>query len=301
MSTTVDNHQRHDDDEQTVVLVGTGLPAADSPDAVRMPRIGLGTWPMVGQEAADSVATALYSGYRHLDTAEKYGNEDAVGAGLRASGVDRETVFVTSKMLNTAFGGIEQVRAGLEGTLERMGLDYLDLYLIHWPNPDRTADQGTFLQTAQALAELAQTDKLRAWGISNFTVEHLRQLTKAGLVPPIHQIQVDPRVQQRPIEEATRAAGSITAAYSPLGRGGELFELEEITAPAQRLGVTPAQVVLRWHLQSGRTAVPRSGNPERQRQNLDVFHFTLTDTERAAIDALDTGAGPRLHPEEYGH
>lgn len=285
----------------SVALSGTGLPDAATAEAVEMPVIGLGTWPLTGTEARDAVVRALQSGYRHVDTAEKYGNEDAVGAGVRESGIDRDQVFITSKLMNTSFGGTDAVRAGLEATLERMGLTHLDLYLIHWPNPGRTDQEGTFLQTAEALVELSGTALLRAWGVSNFTPAHLDQLVQRELIPAVNQIQVDPWIRQRDVEQANSAAGVQTVAYTPLGRGGELFEVAEVTGPAQRLDVTPAQVLLRWHVQSGRVAVPKSADPLRQRQNLDVFGFELTSEEMAALERLDTAAGPRLDPDEYGH
>lgn len=283
----------------TVALSGTGLPDSKSSAAVQLPWIGLGTWPLVGTEARTAVAQALQLGYRHVDTAEMYGNEDAVGAGVRESGVARADVFVTSKLTNSTFGHTATVRAGLEATLERMGLDYLDLYLIHWPNPHRADSEGTFRQTAQALAELTKSGLLRAWGVSNFTPDHLRTLLEDGLVPAVNQVQVDPYVAQPDVLAANRDAGVLTVAYSPLGRGGELFSLPEVTGPAGRLGIAPAQVMLRWHVQSGRVAVPKSADATRQRNNLDVFGFALTDAEMRALDALDTGAEPRLDPGKH--
>ncbi|HRO95030.1 MULTISPECIES: aldo/keto reductase [Micrococcaceae] len=284
----------------TVALSGTGLPDPQGPDAVHVPRIGLGTWPLVGTEARAAVVQALQLGYRHVDTAEMYGNEDAVGAGVRESGLARAEIFVTSKLTNATFGDTATVRAGLEATLERMGLDYLDLYLIHWPNPHRAESEGTFRQTSQALAELTGSGLLRAWGVSNFTPHHLRTLRDDGLVPAVNQVQVDPYVAQPHVLAANRNAGVLTVAYSPLGRGGELFDLPEVTGPAERLGITPAQALLRWHVQSGRVAVPKSADAGRQRSNLDVFGFELTEAEMQALDSLDTGAGPRLDPDEHG-
>lgn len=263
---------------------------------VDIPLIGLGTWPLQGEEAADLVDRAINNGYRHIDSAKNYQNQDGVGEGIRRSGIDRSELWVTSK-LNKESHSREGAVAAYESALQEMGLEYLDLYLIHWPNPS----QGGFVDAAQGLQDLVDAGRLRAWGVSNFKPAHLEQVFAAGLRPALNQVQVDPLVQQREQLAFHREHGLATAAYSPLGRGGDFLTDPAIAGPAEKYGKSPAQVVLRWHLEEGRIAIPRSANDERQRQNLDVFDFSLTPDEIAAIDALDTGKGPRLDSDEFGH
>lgn len=274
-----------------VTITGTNV------EAVAVPHIGLGTWPMTGQDCTDAVLQALSIGYRHLDTAQNYGNEDAVGAALRATEVPREQIFVTTKINREHHGGLDVVRSAVEQRLSLLGLDYADLLLIHWPNPD----QGRYVETAAALAELVETGHIRAWGVSNFTAEYLADLHQAGLTAPINQIQVDPLASQPQLRAANASAGTLTAAYSPVGRDIDLDGLPALSGPAERLGVTAHQVALRWHVQSGRVATPKSANAARQEANLNVFGFALTEEEMARIDALDTGSGPRLDPATFGH
>lgn len=266
-----------------------------APGAV-IPLIGLGTWPLVDREAADAVARGITNGYRHVDTAEKYGNEEAVGEGIRRAGIDRAELWVTSK-LSLAGHSRTAVRTVYGEALKRLGLVYLDLFLIHWPNPglDR------YIETCAGLQDLVDEGLLRAWGVSNFKPAHLDRVAAEGLKPAVNQIQVDPHHLQRGQLEHHNALGIATGAYSPLGRAGAFLDHPAVTGPAARYGKTPAQVVLRWHLDSGRIVVPKSASDVRQRENLDVFDFVLTDSECAAINALDTGAGPRLDADEYGH
>lgn len=278
-----------------LALTGTGV------DGVEMPALGLGTWPMKGEEATAAVAQALRIGYRHVDTAAAYGNEAAVGRGLRAA-IDegvlaREDVFVTTKVNKEHHGDLATVRAGVQAGLARLGFEQADLVLIHWPNPDL----GRYVETAAALASLVEEGLLRAWGVSNFLPEYLERLAAAGLRTPVVQIQVDPEAQSAAWQEAIRMHGAAVVAYSPVGRDKDLASLAPIAAAAARTGRTPHQVVLRWHVQSGRAAVPKSADAGRQAQNLDVFSFSLTPEEIRAIDALDTGAGPRHDPREFGH
>ncbi|MBD8044815.1 aldo/keto reductase [Arthrobacter sp. Sa2BUA2] len=261
-----------------------------------IPLIGLGTWPLVGPEATDAVTRGIANGYRHVDTAEKYGNEDAVGEGIRRAGIDRAELWVTSK-LSLAGHARSAVRTVYGEALKRMGLVYLDLFLIHWPNPQL----DRYVETCAGLQDLVDDGLLRAWGVSNFKPTHLDRVAAEGLKPAVNQVQVDPHHLQRSQLEHHAARGIATAAYSPLGRAGAFLDHPAVTGPAAAYGKTPAQVVLRWHLDSGRVAVPKSASDARQRENLDVFDFALTDSECAAIDALDTGAGPRLDADEYGH
>ncbi|GAA1885746.1 aldo/keto reductase [Paeniglutamicibacter psychrophenolicus] len=274
----------------------TAAPELEIAPGVRAPMLGLGTWPLLGVDAADSVARGIANGYRHIDTAEKYGNEDAVGEGIRRSGIARGDLWVTSKLSlpgHSRAGAIQSYDAALK----RMGLEYLDLFLVHWPNPEL----GGYVEACHGLQELVNAGRLRAWGVSNFKAAHLDEVLAARLKPAINQIQVDPRHLQRPLLEANAARGIATGAYSPLGRAGDFLTDPAITGPATAHSKTPAQIVLRWHLDSGRIAVPKSASDARQRENLAVFDFTLTPAQRAGIDALDTGAGPRLDSDEYGH
>lgn len=278
-------------------LTGTNIPTGDA--TVRIPLLGLGTWPMTGTECTEAVSSALEAGYRHLDTAENYRNEDAVGRAVVGSGIDRSEVFVTSKFNREWHGPAQSVRAGLEAALERAGLEYFDLYLVHWPNPE----QGRYVQACEALAELTGAGLIRSWGVSNFKPAHLQALLEAGLVPAVNQIHCQPAFAQPDVQEADAAAGVLTAAYTPLGRGSELLQVPEITRIASRLDRTPAQVVLRWHVQQGRIALPKSADPQRQRENLDVFSFELTAEDLAAVDALDsaTPSDTFLDADEFGH
>ena len=272
-------------------LNGTGV------SEVQIPQIGLGTWPLTGQESTDMVTTAIDNGYRHIDTAQKYGNEDAVGRAIRAGSVPRDELFITTKLINRYFGDVANVRAGIEHSLRETGLDYIDLMLIHWPNPQL----GKYVETCASLAELVDTGLIRAWGVSNFKPEHLQNVVDAGLDIPLNQIQIDPLAGQPDYVAANAAHGVVVGAYSPTGRDLTLSDFPVLRDAAERYGKSEHQIVLRWHVQQGRIPVPRSSNAGRQRENLDVFDFELTDAEIAAINALDNGSRARLDADEYGH
>ncbi|OAV51139.1 aldo/keto reductase [Enteractinococcus helveticum] len=275
----------------TLTLSGTGVAG------VQIPQIGLGTWPHTGQASTDMVAMAIANGYRHIDTAQKYGNEDAVGKAVRASSVARDELFITTKLINRYFGEVAIVREGIEHSLQETGLDYIDLMLIHWPNPQL----GNYVQTCASLAQLVETGLIRAWGVSNFKPAHVQAVADAGLAIPINQIQVDPLSGQPDYVAANAALDVVVGAYSPTGRDVNLSEFPALVQAAERHGKTPHQIVLRWHVQQGRIAVPRSAHAERQRENLDVFDFELSDAEITAINALDNGSRARLDADEYGH
>ncbi|AXJ09129.1 aldo/keto reductase [Arthrobacter sp. PM3] len=269
---------------------------AEFTPGVRIPLIGLGTWPLTGEDAAAAVAQAIRNGYRHIDTAENYANEAAVGEGIRRSGIDRGLLFLTTKF-NTEWHGRDKVRAAFGHAVKRLGTDYLDLFLVHWPNPA----QGRFVEACEGLQRLVDEGSIRAWGVSNFKPAHLELLAGAGLQVPLNQVQIDPEHGQPGQLAYHRDHGILTAAYSPLGRNGAFLGHPAITGPARDLGKTPAQVVLRWHVQHGRVAIPKSANPERQRENLDVYSFSLSAKQVAAVDALDTGAPPRLDSDTFFH
>ncbi|MFC0421068.1 aldo/keto reductase [Glutamicibacter ardleyensis] len=262
-----------------------------------MPAIGLGTWPMRESEASDAVTSALNIGYRRIDTAENYQNEQAVGLGLRNSGVPRDEVFVTTKF-NKQWHSATGVRQALQNSLNRLGLDYLDLFLIHWPNPE----QGTFVQAFTEMQKLVDEGVIRAAGVSNFKPAQLQVLLDAGLTPAVNQIQLDPERRSAPWQAFNTEHGVLTEAYSPLGRGkSEFLQHPALVQIAAAHAKTPAQVTLRWHVQSGRAAAPKSANPLRQAENLDIFDFEISTAQMAQIEALDTGAGPFTDSDEFGH
>jgi 2,5-diketo-D-gluconate reductase A len=272
------------------------ITTAELVPGVRVPLIGLGTWPLMGEDAAAAVAQAIAAGYRHIDTAENYANEAAVGEGIRRSGIERGELFLTTKF-NTRWHSRQGVRDAFGQAVKRLGTDYLDLFLVHWPNPA----QGRFVEACQGLQELVDEGSVRAWGVSNFKPAHLRRVHDAGLEVPLNQVQIDPEHGQPGQLACHRDHGILTAAYSPLGRNGAFLSHPAVSGPARDLGKTPAQIVLRWHVQHGRVAVPKSADHERQRENLDVFSFALTQEQLDAIDALETGAAPRLDSDTYFH
>ena len=270
------------------------IPLASGPS---IPQLGLGTARMHDGETAAVVRSALELGYRLIDTAENYGNEAGVGRGLRDSGVPREDVFVTSKF-NRAWHSVDGVGQAWENSVRRLGLDYLDLFLVHWPIPW----QDRYVQAWEGLIRLREEGKVRAVGVSNFTPTHLRRIIAAtGVVPDVNQIQLSPYWTQEPARAFHRERGIVTESWTPLGLGRDLLRTPAVAAAAEEHGVTPAQAVLRWHVQQGLVVIPKSAHPERQAENLDVFGFELTDQEMAAISALD-GTGPRASdPESTGH
>lgn len=264
---------------------------------VSMPSIGLGTWPLRGQEAVAAVRSALDTGYRRVDTAENYENEDAVGQALALSGLDRDALFVTTKF-NKMWHSAQGVRQALDNSLSRLGLDYVDLFLIHWPNPQ----QNTYVEAFIELDKLVAEGKIRAAGVSNFKPYQLQKVLDAGLVPSLNQIQVDPERQSVDWQAFNTEHGVRTEAYSPLGRKKSGFLSDPALARIARAhGKSTAQVTLRWHVQSGRAAAPKSADPRRQSENLDIFGFQLSPEDMATIDAMDTGVGPFTDSDEFGH
>lgn len=270
-------------------------PTVTLSNGVVMPQLGLGTWPMDDAQASVAVASALDIGYRLIDTAEKYDNERGVGEGIRMSGVDRTDVFVTTK-LTRQWHSVEGARQACEASLERLGLDYIDLLLIHWPNPD----QDRYVEAFHGLVRVLEAGRVRAIGTSNFKVAHLERLFDAGLIPHVNQIQLDPYHLREDIVAIHRDRGIVTGSWGPLGRGGQMIADPVISAAAQRHDRTPGQVVLRWHVQSGYVPTPKSADPVRQAQNLDVFDFTLSDAEMAALNALDRPDPVMLDSDTFG-
>ena len=274
----------------------TPAPTLTLANGVQMPQLGLGTWPMDDKEATTAVAHALSIGYRLVDTAENYGNERGVGAGLRASGIARDQVFVTSKF-NREWHSVDGARQACEASLQRLGLDYLDLLLVHWPNPD----QNRYVAAFEGLTRLLETGLVRAIGTSNFKPAHLQRLFDAGMVPHVNQIQLDPYHRRVDLEQLHAQRGIVTETWSPIGRGKAMLSDPAITAVAQRHGKTAAQVVLRWQTQHGFVPVPKSSDPLRQAQNLDIFGFSLSDADMASLDALDRPDPKMFDADSFGH
>lgn len=259
-----------------------------------MPQLGFGVWQVPDEGASDAVQAALTAGYRSIDTAAIYGNEAGVGAALAATDVPRDEIFLTTKVWNDNQGR-EKTLAAMETSLEKLGLDQVDLYLIHWPTPAH----DTYVETWKALLELRDAGKARAVGVCNFEPEHLqRLLDETGELPAINQIELHPRLQQRELREFHAKHEILTEAWSPLGQGGDILKDPVIVEIAERVGRTPAQVILRWHLQIGNVVIPKSVTPSRIAENFDVFDFELTDADLAAIEQLDSGDRLGPNPNE---
>ncbi len=277
-------------------MTTAAVPTVTLSNGVAMPAIGLGTWPMTDAEAEIAVDRALRVGWRLIDTAENYGNEVGVGRGIRASGIDRDAIFVTTKF-NRKWHSVEGVRAACEASLERLGLDHVDLFLVHWPNPD----QDRYVEAVEGLFRVLDAGLVRAIGVSNFKTTHLARLFERGLVPQVNQIQIDPWHRRDDVTALDRAEGIVTESWSPIGRAGPLLADPVIAAIAARHGRTPAQIVLRWHVENGWVPLPKSADPVRQIENLAVFDFALTADDRAALDALDRPDDPVLDSDTFGH
>jgi len=250
-------------------------------DGHTIPSLGYGTWLVNDSQGESLVADAISMGYRGVDTASMYGNETGVGKGIRASGIDRTEIFITTKMWTTEQSDPE---TALKNSLSRLGLDYVDLYLIHWPSPK----QNLYVQAWDRLIKLRDKELAMSIGVSNFAPEHLDALKPSGVRPAVNQIEVHPTFPNRSFVEANAQRGILTECYSPLGRAGDLAEPALIDI-AERRGTTPAQVVLAWHLAKGYVAIPKSASPIRMRENLAAQTIHLTDGDIAAIDSLDCG------------
>ena len=259
----------------------------------KIPQLGFGVFKIDPAETADAVIEALRVGYRHIDTAQMYRNETEVGEAVRASGLDRGEVYLTSK-LNNGFHRPEDARRAFDGTLEALGSDYVDLFLIHWPLP--TLYDGDFVSTWLTLEEFYRQGRARSIGVSNFQVSHLRRLVQEGeVVPAVNQIEVHPYLCNEEVRATNAELGIVTEAWSPLAKGRFLKD-PTVGAIASRLGRSPAQVTLRWHIQRGDVIFPKSTTPARIRENLQIFDFELEPEDIAAISALDRGEAGRTGP-----
>lgn len=272
-------------------MTNSTIPSIELNNGVMIPQVGFGVFQVPEDQTQQAVEQALEAGYRHIDTAAGYYNEAGVGAAIRASGLPREDIFVTTKLRN-GDQGAESALTAFEASRAALGLDVVDLYLVHWPYP--SADK--YVETWKSFEKLYEQGAVRAIGVSNFLPQFLeRLLAETDIVPAVNQIEIHPTFQQPATQAASRAAGIAVEAYSPLGQGKDLQD-SAVTAIAERLGVSTGQVVLRWHVQQGTIVIPKSVTPERIAGNLDLFSFELSDEDMAAISALDTderiGADP---------
>lgn len=264
-------------------------------DQKRIPQVGLGVWQASDDEARAAVRVALQEGYRHVDTASIYGNEKGVGEGMRDAGTPREQVFLTTKIWNDA-QGFEAATAALDASLERLNIDYVDLLLIHWPAPGREK----YVETWRAMIDAQRSGKARSIGVSNFNRDHLQRLIdETGVAPVLNQIELHPFMQQSELRHAHESMGIATQSWSPLGQGSALTN-PVILELARKHGKTAAQIIIRWHLELGLIAIPKSITPSRIRENLDVFDFALDTSDLAAIATLDSGKRLGPDPSTFG-
>jgi 2,5-diketo-D-gluconate reductase A len=266
------------------------IPTLTLNDGRSIPQIGYGCWQIPEDQAPALVGQAIKAGYRLIDTAAAYGNEAGVGRGIKESGVPRDQIFLTTKIWNDRQG--PDAAKAFEESIDKLGLDYVDLYLIHWPCPQRRL----FVETWKAMIRLRDEGRIRSLGVSNFTEEHLAVLVgETGVTPSVNQIELHPYFQRRDARQADEARGIVTESWSPLGRGQELKD-PAIAAIAKAHGKTPAQVILRWHTQLGCVAIPKSTNPQRIVENISLFDFELSKEEMATMATLDKPDG-RIGPD----
>ena len=268
-------------------------------DGSVLPAVGFGTYPLTGEAGTAAILSALELGYRLIDTAVNYDNETEVGEALRRSGLPRDEVLVTSKIPGRHHAYDDAI-ASVHGSLDRLGLDHLDLQLIHWPNPSR----DLYVEAWRALVRLQQDGLVRSIGVSNFTEAHLMRIIEdTGVTPAVNQVELHPRFPQARMREVHERLGIRTEAWSPMGKRRAPLEEAAVTGAAQTYGVSPGQVILRWHVQLGSLPIPKSADPRRQGENLDLFGFELSEEEMSAISALAEddgrlfGGDPDTHEE----
>jgi diketogulonate reductase-like aldo/keto reductase len=275
-------------------MSGVNVPTVTLNNGVEMPQLGFGVFQVPKEETVAAVVAALEAGYRSIDTAMIYGNERAVGEALQQSGLDRSEVFITTKLWNGDHGS-DATRLAFDASLTRLGIDYLDLYLIHWPAPAK----DLYAETWHALEKLYAEQRVRAIGVSNFQPAHIQRLLDGhGLVPAVNQIELHPYLQQRELRDYDREHGITTEAWSPIAKGQVLAD-PVITRLAETHGKTPAQIVLRWHIELGNIVIPKSVTPARIRENIEVFDFELTPDDLSAIATLDRNGRTGPHPDSF--
>lgn len=274
------------------------VPSIQLTRGAAIPQIGLGTWPLDDSDAERTVAWALELGYRHIDTAENYGNERGVGAGIQASGVPREEVFITTKF-NKEWHGRDLVGQALERSCERLGTDYVDLLLFHWPNPS----QDHYVDGWFGMLELFEAGRVKAIGTSNFKPAHLQRLVDAtGQAPDLNQIELNPLVTRSETRRYHAKHAIVTEAWSPFGGGGaEVLRIPVVKDIATKHGRTAGQVVLRWMVQLNLVTIPKTVNPKRLVQNLDVYGFALDESDMTALNKLDSGESAATDSDVFGH
>ncbi len=286
--------------DAAITTTPTPVPFIELNDRCHMPALGLGVWQIDDDKVAPIVNAAIDAGYRLIDTAQGYDNEAGVGAAIRRASVGREDLFLVSK-LRTKSMGYDEALAGIRQSLDALQVGYLDMFLIHWPTPAR----DNFVATWKALVAAQRDGLVRSIGVSNFLPEHIERIVEAtGIIPAVNQLETHPHYQQRKVRGFHETLGIRIESYSPLGHGGVLDD-EAITGIAARLGKSPAQVIIRWHLQEGLIVIPKSASPDRIRANLDVFDFELTDQDMIRIGGLDdpeggrTGSDPATFNDQY--
>ena len=279
-------------------MTGAKAPTISLRNGADIPVLGIGTSPLRGEDSVQQIRAAIEAGYRLIDTAENYGNEEAVGEGLRASGIARDEVFLTTKF-NRRWHSIDGVRQAYDASRKRLGVDYLDLMLVHWPNPD----QDRYVDAVQGLQKLLESGDLRAIGVSNYKPKHLqRVLDETGIVPDVNQIQLSPYSTRDDCRAYHDEHGIVTESWSPLGAsGGELRKDPTIARIAAAHDKSPTQVVLRWHIQLGLVVIPRSSNPGRIAENIEVFDFELSNEEMTTITGLNRGDAEVTDSDVFGH
>lgn len=263
-------------------------------DGNRMPQLGAGIWQVPADDTARVISDALAIGYRLIDGAAAYRNEEGLGQAIRETDIPRDQIFVTTKLWNDA-QGYDAALAGFDASMGRLGLDYVDLYLIHWPVPSR----DLYVETWRALIRLREEGRIRSIGVANFHQAHLdRMIAETGVTPAVNQIELHPSLSQAALRAHDETLGIVTQSWTPLGRGA-VFEAPAVLRIAERLAATPAQVILRWHLQHGLSVIPKSNRAERLRENFAALDLMLTDQDMAALDTLDTDHRTGPDPDTF--
>lgn len=273
----------------------TSVPSLTLNNGVTLPQLGFGVFLIPPAETEKAVTTALEAGYRLIDTAQGYKNEQGVGDAIARSDVPREEIFITTKLVNGQHG-YDRALAAFDASMQRLGIDVLDLFLIHWPLP--MFDE--YVETWRALEQLLADGKVRAIGVSNFEIEHLERLaSETDITPALNQVELHPNFPQAELRTYHASHGILTEAWGPLGQNRGMLDDARLLDVAKKNGRTPAQVVLRWHIQLGNVVIPKSVTPDRIRENIDVFDFELDDADMEAFDQLDLGLRRGPHPNEF--